>query len=130
MTREEKKALGELREDKERIVLTADKGMAMVVLDKKEYIEKAEALLAQLAYRTIDKDPTNKLKARLIQTLRRIKRDSNMGEGTYRTMYPTGCTAPKFYGLPKSIKQVPPSGQLYPAGAQSLMGWLKSSLGY
>ena len=59
----------------------------MIVLDKKEYLEKAETLLAQPAYRTIDKDPTNKLKAGLIQTVRRIKRDTNMGEGMYRTMY-------------------------------------------
>ena len=50
----------------------------MIVLDKKEYLEKAEALLAQPACRTIDKDPTNKLKARLIQTVRKIKRDTNM----------------------------------------------------
>ena len=84
--REEKKALRILREDKERIVLTVDKGVAMVVLDKKEYLEKAEALLMQLAYRTIDKDPTNKLKDRFIQTLGRIKRDTNMAEGMYRTM--------------------------------------------
>ena len=76
----------------------------MVVLDKKEYLEKAEALLAQPVYRTIDRDPTNKLKARLIQTLRRIKKDTNMGEGIYRTMYPTSCTAPKFYGLPRIYK--------------------------
>ena len=85
-------------------MLTVDKGVAMVVFDKKEYLEKAEALLVQPAYRTIDIDPTNKLKARLIQTLRRIKRDTNMGEGMYRTMYPTGCTASKFYGLPKIHK--------------------------
>ena len=108
ITREEKKALRELKEDKDRIVLTADKGVAMVVLDKKEYLEKAEALLAQPTYRTIDKDPTNKLKARLIQTLRRIKRDTNMGEGMYRTMYPTSCTSPKFYGLPKIHKSGTP----------------------
>ena len=85
-------------------MLTVDKGVAMVVLDKKEYLEKAEVLLAQLAYRTIDRDPTNKLKTRLFQTFRRIKRDANMGEGMYRTMYPTSCTAPKLYGLPKIHK--------------------------
>ena len=45
----------------------------MVVLDKMEYLEKAEALLVQTAYRTIDKDPTNDLKARLIQTFRGSK---------------------------------------------------------
>ena len=53
---------------------------------QKEYLEKVEALLMQLVYRTIDKDPTNKLKVRLIQSLRRNKRDTNMGEGTYRIM--------------------------------------------
>ena len=100
ITREEKKALRELKDDKDRILLTVDKGVAMVVLDKKKYLEKADALLVKPAYRTADRDPTNKLKARLIQTFRRIKRDTNIGEGMYRTMYPTGCTAPKFYGLP------------------------------
>ena len=118
INREEKKALVELKEYKDRIVLTADKGVAMVVLGKKQYIEKAEALLMQLAYRTIDKHQMNKLKARLIQTLRRIKRDTNMGEGMYRTMHPTGCTAQSFMDYLRSIKQVPSSGQLYPAGAQ------------
>ena len=94
ITREEKKALRKIKEDHDRIVLTADKGVAMVVLDKKEYLEKAEALLSQPAYRTIDRCPTNMLKSRLVHTLRRIKRDTNMGEGMYRTMYSTSCTAP------------------------------------
>ena len=31
-----------------------------------------------------------------------------MGEGLYRTMYPTSCLAPKFYGLPKIHKTVTP----------------------
>ena len=37
ITKEESKALRELREDKERMVLTKDKGVAMVVLDRKGY---------------------------------------------------------------------------------------------
>ena len=103
-------------------MLTLDNRVAMVVLDKKEYLEKVEALLVQPAYRTIDRDPTNKLSTRLIQTIRRIKRDTNMGEGMYRTMYPTGCTAPKFYGLPKIHTTDTPSGQLYAAGLSHLWG--------
>ena len=67
ITREEKKAFMELKEDKDRTVLAVDKGVAMVVLDRKQYLEKAGALLAQPGYRTIDKDPENKLKAKLIQ---------------------------------------------------------------
>ena len=130
LTREENKALKELRQDQDRIVLTVDKGVAMVVLDRKEYLEKAETLLVQLAYKTIKKDPNNMLKARLIQTPQKIKRETNMGEGMYRTMYPTGCIAQKFYGLPKIHKTGTPSGPQYLAGVQSLMGWLKSLLRY
>ena len=37
----------------------------MVVLDKNKYIEKSQELLAQPAYRTIGRNPTNKLKAKL-----------------------------------------------------------------
>ena len=108
ITKEGKKALKELREDQDRMVLTTDKGVAMVVMDRKEYMDKVEGLLAQLAYKTITSEPTNKLKAKLIQKLKRIKRETNMDEGMYRTMYPTSCTAPKFYGLPKIHKTSTP----------------------
>ena len=45
LTKEENKALAELNRDKDRTILTADKGVAMIVLDKKDYIEKAKKLL-------------------------------------------------------------------------------------
>ena len=50
------KALAELRKDSNKTILTADKGVAMVVMDRKDYIDKANNLLAQLAYRTINRD--------------------------------------------------------------------------
>ena len=61
----------------------------------------------QPAYRTIERDATNKLKAKLITMLRNIKRESGMEENLYKAMCPTGCTSPMFYGLPKSIKLAP-----------------------
>ena len=69
------KALVELRKDSNRTNLTGDKGVAMVVVDRKDYTDKANNLLVQPAYRTIDRDPANKLKAKLITILRRIKRE-------------------------------------------------------
>ena len=45
------------------MVLTADKGMAMVVIDRQEYIQKARAHLEDTnTYRPIPSDPTTKLK--------------------------------------------------------------------
>ena len=48
LLRRKSKLLGELKKDKDRTILTADKGVAMVVLDKKDYLEKAKELLVQL----------------------------------------------------------------------------------
>ena len=87
-----------------RVVLTADKGVAMVVIDKQDYINKSNTLLAQPAYRPIPKDPTNKIKAKLINILRKVKKETGLDNNTYKCMYPMGCNVPKFYGLPKIYK--------------------------
>ena len=45
ITKKEKEAIKTLREDSSWVVLTADKGVAMVVMDKSQYVEKCMALL-------------------------------------------------------------------------------------
>ena len=61
-------ALKELRKHKSRAILTADKGLAMVVLDKQNYFNKAKDLLVgRDTYRLITGDPTIKQKNKLIQ---------------------------------------------------------------
>ena len=47
ITREEQKALAELQKDKSRIILTADKGVCIVVMDREDYTRKTEELLDQ-----------------------------------------------------------------------------------
>ena len=56
----------------------------MVVMDRQEYINKANNLLAQPACRPIPKDPTNKIKAKLISILRKVKKDTSLENGTYK----------------------------------------------
>ena len=63
LTSQEKIGLSNLKTDKDRLILTADKGVAMVIMDKEDYNNKVQELLAQLAYRSIPWDPTNKIKA-------------------------------------------------------------------
>ena len=91
LNKQERIGLTQLKKDQDRVILTADKGVALVVLDKEDYINKAQELLSQPAYKEITKDPTNKIKAELITKLRQIKKDSNLEEGRNNTMYPTGC---------------------------------------
>ena len=102
----------------------------MVVMDREDYIKKAEVLLTQLACSTIDRDLTNKIKTRLITKLRTIKKDTRLDEGMYKIMYPTGCVPPKFYGLSKIQKTGMPLGLLFQTGAQSPMGQPRSLARY
>ena len=76
----------------------------MVVMDKQDYINKANQLLNQNTYKVISKDPTNTIKNKLINILKGIKTKTGLGSNTYKSMYPTGCVPPKFYGLPKIHK--------------------------
>ena len=104
LTKEEHKAMEELKKDKTRMILTADKGVSIVVLDKEEYIKKADELLSQSSYKNISTDPTNRYKNKLITLLKKIKTEGGMDDTTYRRLYPTGASPPKFYGLPKVHK--------------------------
>ena len=67
-----------------------------MVLDKDEYIRKAEELLKEKTYKIIPTDPTNRQKKRLIQILKKIKEEGGMSEITYKKVYPTGAGIPKF----------------------------------
>ena len=104
ITKEEQKAMSELKKDTNRVILTADKGTCLVVMDREEYINKAEDLLKEDTYRIISEDPTKKQKSKLIQLLKKIKTEGGINEESYRKMYPTGAGTPKFYGLPKVHK--------------------------
>ena len=59
-------AIKQLKADKDRIILTADKGVALVIIEKKDYIEKAKQLLQDTnTYKTIQADPTLKIKEQI-----------------------------------------------------------------
>ena len=95
----------------------------MVVMDKQDYINKANQLLNQNTYKVISKDPTNTIKNKLINILKGIKTKTGLGTNIYKSMYPTGCVPPKLYGLPKIHK---PDTPLRPTVDLSPMVWLRN----
>ena len=99
-----KVAIAELKKDPSRMVLTADKGVALVVMNTEDYKKKAEELLNQNTYRAIPSDPTMRLKNKLISMLKSIKGKGGIKEKLCRRLYPTRAGSPKFYGLPKIPK--------------------------
>ena len=104
LTEAQNLAIRELKKDRDHIVLTADKGVAMVIMHRQDYISKANNLLSQNTYRSIPQDPANTIKNKLINILKRVKSQTGLNNQTYKAMYPKGCVPPKFYGLPKIHK--------------------------
>ena len=81
INREEVQALVELRRDSSKVILTADKQVALVIIDNPDYNNKAQELLNDKTYKEINTDPTNKLKD---QTYKAIKEDQGR-RGNRRT---------------------------------------------
>ena len=98
----------DLRKDTTRTVLTADKGVALVVMNKEDDEKKAEELLSQIISSKINNDPTTRYKNKLINLLKTIKTQGGINEALYKKLYPTGAGVPKFYGLPKIHKRETP----------------------
>ena len=124
ITAEDLRTIKELMEDQSWVVLTAEKGVAMVVMDKQDYIDEALSLLTDSnTYRIINKDPTTRLKNKLTSILR----ESNKQE--YLVTQPTGrCTqlvlSPQsFMACPKIHKVGTPSDPLCQVGVPLHMWW-------
>ena len=105
LTKAQNLALRELKRDRDCIVLTADKGVAMVIMDGQDYINKANNLLNQNTYRSIAKDPTNSIKNKLMNILKRIKSQTGLDSNTYKSMCPTGCVPQSSMASPRSTNQ-------------------------
>ena len=93
-----------IKKDPSRMVLTADKGVTLVVMNTEDYKKKVEELLNQNTYRALTSDPTMRLKNKMISMLKSIKAKGGMSEELYKRLYPTGAGSPKFYGLRKIHK--------------------------
>ena len=97
----------------------------MLVMDRQDCINKSNDLLTQAAYRPIPQDPTNKIKVKLITIFKKVKSETGLVSNTYKAMYPKGCSAPKFHGLPNIDKLDTPSGLKCPAMDLLSVKWLK-----
>ena len=102
IAKDEARAIQELKKDKERIILTTDKGVSMVVMDKEELLH--QTAYKETAYKELTTDPTTKYKNRLISLLKTIKAEGGINNTTYKRLYPTGAGSFKYCGLPKIHK--------------------------
>ena len=95
------RSLTHFKQDKSRVVLIADKGVAMVIMDKEDYTSKAQTLLQDTdTYKVLKKDSTSQLKNKLITLLKDIKQ-TGLSTNKYKQLYPTSAVPPNSMAFPK-----------------------------
>ena len=91
-----------LKKDPDRVILSADKGNCVVVIDKHEYREKALSLLNDRnTYSILKYDPTGKIQKILNAKLLLLRKSNIISKATYEKLYSSDGLSPRFYGLPK-----------------------------
>ena len=127
LTREERSALRDLKENPDIVILKADKGNATVVMDKAIYKKKMEVILEDPVYKVTKNDPTVYLE----KTTRSYILSSNIDKDRKKGLIPREKSSriPRFYGLPKIHKEGVPLRPIVDAAGcptQPLAGYLAS----
>ena len=105
ISKEEEAAIKSLKNDKNIVILPADKGWCTVVLNHADYDKKVQLLLSDTdTYELLRRDPTAVYKRKIVQVLLDLERSGIISHDLKRRLYPTAETVPTFYGLPKIHK--------------------------
>ena len=116
ISKEQSRALRNLKKDKDITIVPADKGRAVVVMNTNDYDNKISDLLNdEKTYLKITdkrKNPTNKVEQDLNKMLRSIKSDSSekdndvsqIDEKLYNHLHSSSASPATFYGVPKIHK--------------------------
>ncbi|XP_052739858.1 uncharacterized protein LOC112042946 isoform X2 [Bicyclus anynana] len=100
MSRSDRAALMEIRNNEDILILPADKGNATVIVDTDAYENKINHLLSDTTtYKKLNHNPTTRNTNKIIKLLQSIN-DKNL----LTKLRPCNPTSPKIYGLPKIHK--------------------------
>ena len=87
------KALQNLKKDTSRVIMKADKGNCFVVLDREDYDNKMESLLADRnTYELITSSPFRRIERNLNAMLLNLKRQQKLNDSTYFKLRSTDGT--------------------------------------
>ena len=106
ITKDERRALEELRKNPDIVIAKADKGNATVVMDRKAYEEKATEVLEKSPVKRIGQDQTKRIENRINRYPKTLRDRGSIDSNVYNELrVSVKCTRPAlFYGLPKIHK--------------------------
>lgn len=103
---DEHEALKSLSEDTGIVIKPADKGGAVVIMNKNDYLKEGQRQLTdETFYRKLAADPTMQFEAEIIDALKSLLRDGNITHAMYKAMLPQNSKPGHFYLLPKIHKE-------------------------
>ncbi|BHF61927.1 hypothetical protein SprV_0100490700 [Sparganum proliferum] len=109
LSKVERDALRELKADKDLVIVPADKGRSTVVLDRKDYLQKAKCLLEDRQfYVPCATNPLETLTREINATLLALENSGAITPTDRRMARPQDTALARFYGLPKVHKDGAP----------------------
>ena len=106
ITKDERKALKDLKKDDTRILMKADKGNCFVVLDTIDYNNKMNTLLNDHStYVLVSKPPFRRIERELNNRLSTLKNQQKICDSTYRKLRSTDSIPPAIRGSIKHHKE-------------------------
>jgi ribosomal protein L19E len=112
LTKEEHAALSKLAKDESIVITKADKGNAVVIQNKKDYLEKVQKLIdidsKSSKFKKLKQDVTVTRERNLANKLRELRKNGEINEEVYKQLSPKGSKAGVLYGLPKIHKDGAP----------------------
>lgn len=103
---DEREALKSLSEDSGIVIKPADKGGAVVILNKNDYLKEGQRQLTDKTfYRKLAADPTIQFEAEIIDALKSLLDDGKITHAMYKLMVPHNSKPGRFYLLPKIHKE-------------------------
>ena len=101
VTDEERKAIKQLQQMEDIVILPADKGNVTVIMDKLNYQEKIDQMLSDSdTYRSIKKDPSSRAEREVRESIKKQNADIRVNL--------SNTTMPRFVGCPKIHKEGAP----------------------
>ncbi|XP_071504653.1 uncharacterized protein [Diadema antillarum] len=105
LPKEERQALSSLKNRSDIIIKPADKGSAVVVMDRQQYIDEAMKHLRNPSHYTLlDFDPTNNFSQQIQSTLDDMKEHEHLTKKAHKFLSPVNAKPARFYLLPKIHK--------------------------
>ncbi|VDL88105.1 unnamed protein product [Schistocephalus solidus] len=109
LSKAEIEALRTLKADKKLVILPADKGWSTVILNKKDYVNKFEALLGdRTAYSPREDDMMRTLVSNINKDMASLRKSKAITQTDFQMMKPKNTALARFYGLLKVHKPETP----------------------